>query len=35
VLSGSFTRPVPMAVGDVFSVAYSHGLGTITFTCEK
>jgi 2-oxo-hept-3-ene-1,7-dioate hydratase len=35
VLSGSFTRPVPMAIGDVFSVAYSHGLGTITFTCEK
>jgi 2-oxo-hept-3-ene-1,7-dioate hydratase len=33
VLSGSFTRPVPMAVGDVFTVAYSHDLGTITFKC--
>jgi 2-oxo-hept-3-ene-1,7-dioate hydratase len=34
VLSGSFTRPVTMAVGDVFSVAYSHGLGEIVVKCE-
>ena len=35
VLSGSFTRPVSMALGDVFSVAYSHDLGTITLKCEQ
>ncbi len=34
VLSGSFTRPVPMAVGDAFSVAYSHGFGEIVVKCE-
>jgi 2-oxo-hept-3-ene-1,7-dioate hydratase len=35
VLSGSFTRPVPMAVGDAFAVRYSHGLGEIVFRCEE
>ncbi len=35
VLSGSFTRPVPMAVGDAFSVAYSHDLGAITLKGEQ
>jgi 2-oxo-hept-3-ene-1,7-dioate hydratase len=34
VLSGSFTRPMPLALGDHIRVAYSHGLGEITFQCE-
>jgi 2-oxo-hept-3-ene-1,7-dioate hydratase len=32
VLSGSFTRPVPMAKGDVFHVDYG-GLGAVSFKC--